>query len=485
MAARENQGYLIGIIVLSIIAVTLLLITVLTSMSAVEYHDKWQASVTEATVNKARADAYKFKSDMQSAMIGVEGATPGDIGSTLGLFDGAVSRSNQDSEVIGVRDSAQAIKAIYDDDMKLNAAASAAGESAEADMTWKGTIAKLSASMGGLNTRLYANNQESRRIQQDAEERLSNMKATLDERTATLSETQAASAEEKKRNALKEEELRNRALAIQESMNTLAKEAQDSLAIKENAIEVLEKSVNDLTASNVALKTKVDRYESEDFDLPDGNVVQVSPAAGTVFVNLGRKDGLKVNRTFVIYDQTATDFAKDQHKAKIEITEILGDHSARARVTEEDPKDPILTKDYVLTPTWDPGDSTPIALGGFFDLDGDGFSDREKLIQMIERNGGTVVAWHDEDGNITGEIDSATRYFVEGPSGINGSSRAANAAVALRDQAKSNTVQTINLRKLLNWMGVHGNANVQRLDGRPSGPPTGSGSGFKERFPSR
>jgi len=347
-------------------------------------------------------------------------------------------------------------------------------------MTWKGTINKLTASMGGLNSRLYANNQESRRIQQDADERLANMKATLDERSATLSDTQAASAEEKKRNALKEEELRNRALSIQEAMDNLAQEASDSLEIKDNRIALLEKDVNDLTVAKASLKEKVDRYEREVFDLPDGAIVQVSPAAGTVFIDLGTADGLKVNRTFAVYDQTANDFEKDRHKAKIEVVEILGEHSARARVTEEDPKDPILTKDYVLTATWDPGYSTPIALGGFFDLDGDGFSDREKLIQMIERNGGTVVASHDEDGNITGSIDSATRFFVQGPSGRSTSSRAVKATLALREQADSNTVQVIDLRKLLNWMGVHGNASIERLDAR-----IGEQTGFKPRFPGK
>jgi hypothetical protein len=51
----------------------------------------------------------------------------------------------------------------------------------------------------------------------------------------------------------------------------------------------------------------------------------------------------------------------------------------------------------------------------------------------------------------------------------------------MKEQAEGNTVQVIDLRKLLNWMGVHGKASIERLDQR-IGEKGGIG-GFQPRNP--
>ena len=100
---------------------------------------------------------------------------------------------------------------------------------------------------------------------------------------------------------------------------------------------------------------------------------------------------------------------------------------------------------------------------------GDGSSDLGRLKQMIENNGGRVVAWNDERGKITGKIDPTTRYAVLGESpepSAEFSGALYSAINELTDQAKRNTVQQIDQRKLLNWMGRHNNATVEQLDSR-------------------
>ena len=147
----------------------------------------------------------------------------------------------------------------------------------------------------------------------------------------------------------------------------------------------------------------------------------------------------------------------------------MGGRQAEARVTDENPNNPILTGDYVLTATWDPGFRVPIALAGRFDLDGDGFDDTDKLVQMIRRNGGNVVARHDAEGQLSGKIDSNTRYLVLGEStdlDVNASPEISKARAELEDQADRNTVQVIGLNKLLNRMGVRGKPRIETLDGR-------------------
>ena len=211
--------------------------------------------------------------------------------------------------------------------------------------------------------------------------------------------------------------------------------------------------------------------------MADGEIVRTARASESVFIDIGTLDGARANLTFAVYDRLANDFEKGRHKAMIEITEVLGPRLSKARVTDEDPLNPILTKDQILSATFDRGDAVNIALGGFFDLDGDGFSDVEKLKQKIIRNGGRVVASHDEDGNITGEIDSTTRFFVLGPTPKTGIRAVAKAMEEMKAQAEGNSVDIIDIRKLQNWMGVHNRAKIERMDER-----IGS-DGFQQRSP--
>jgi hypothetical protein len=485
MAARENQGYLIGIIVLVICTVILLLTTVFSTMKAYDGADKATAAANEAAYQGALAKAYQAEVNMMSACLGVGGKAVSEakveLDSISRFRQGVDSTRTGDIDKIAAE--AAAIYEIYLEDMALNKAVGDDGEAEEATatQTWKGTIEKLSAALRSTHNSIFVKNREASRIQDDADTKIATMQNKLDERDKSVARLESDLAKEKKNSALKEEELRNQALALQEAMDTLAAEADDDRAAKEQIISEINQEKKGLIEQNIALKEKVNTYEKEVFDLPDGRIDQVSPSTGSVVINIGRADGVRPNRTFAVYDQTVNNFEKDRHKAMIEVTEVLNDRQSVARVTLEDPKNPILTKDFILTATWDPGFSVPIALGGFFDLDKDGISDLEKLKRMIVRNGGRVVAFHDQDGNVTGEIDSSTRFFVLGPSPPNGASGTVKAMAAMKEQAEGNTVQVIDLRKLLNWMGVHGKASIERLDQR-IGEKGGIG-GFQPRNP--
>ena len=86
------------------------------------------------------------------------------------------------------------------------------------------------------------------------------------------------------------------------------------------------------------------------------------------------------------------------------------------------------------------------------------------------------MAQHDDDGVVTGKVDSATRYLVLGNSpepGPGTPEAVYNAIDTLVGQAKKNSVQEIDLKKLLNWMGMHNRAKIERLD---------SSIGDNERF---
>ena len=479
MAARENQGYVIGIIVLAVLAVMLLVTTVFSMMKAYENYDNMVAAREDATNKQAMASAFEAKSNMLSACLGLEGTTPNEITVNRDLITSQKSRveGNALTEIQQIETSAQTIFDIYEKDMAFNRAVTDdSGEAVESDLTYKGTVDKIASALRSANENANGQANEAKRIREESQQQLATKNNQLQERDKALAQIESDLQEEKQRNKAREGDLLNQAKSLQTAMDTMRGEFDDTKDDLEQIISTGVKDLAEKTKQNDAMKQRLNKYEKEVFDLPDGEIVLVAESTDSVFIDMGRLDGIRANLTFAVYDVTATDFKKDLHKAMIEVTEVIGPHSARARITESDPLNPILTKDKILSATFDRGDAVTIALGGFFDLDGDGISDLEKLKRMIVRNGGRVVASHDADGNITGEINSTTRFFVLGPSPRSGARNVVKAMGALKDQAEGNSVDVIDLRKLLNWMGVHGSARVERLDSR-----IGEETGFQQR----
>lgn len=121
-----------------------------------------------------------------------------------------------------------------------------------------------------------------------------------------------------------------------------------------------------------------------------------------------------------------------------------------------DPQSPAVSD------VWDPSRSIGIGIAGAVDLDGDGINDLARLKSMIETNGGTVVAFQESDGSVQGELDSATRYLVVADEPVND---------ALLKEARKHAVETINLDRLLKWMGL------------PQDNVSSTSTGFRSRKP--
>jgi hypothetical protein len=214
-------------------------------------------------------------------------------------------------------------------------------------------------------------------------------------------------------------------------------------------------------ASITDLNLRIERLTQTETDVADGQVVNVSSILDKVVVNLGYADNLRPNQTFSVFDQSKTMFKDGEEKAQIEITRILDAHLAEARITRRSHDDPILARDFIVTAAWDPGYSVPIAVVGTIDLDGDGRSDLERLISIIEQNGGNVVAWHDEEGEVHGKIDQNTRLFVTGDQPVGAP---VDGYEELRRQRDRYQVREISVRELLNTMGYRSEARIQRFD---------------------
>lgn len=467
MASRENQRYLIAIIVLSLFMIAFFITSLLGWSKVYEYSDIADSAKAELRKVDALREVYAAKSSVLETMIGGSGGSPNEIPTTIDSLPGIVRKvdGNDKSAIDAVAESIKAVKVLYDQDMKSN---SSAGEDETPILTYKSRIANLNSVMASLHNKLIVKTRDNAKERLDNQGKLDAVKADRAAIGDRLEKAEAALDKARLDSQAKEDELTRKMRSQQDIMRQNQDTFKRELAVadKENSDLVDEKA--ELNIQVGALKEKVDIYEKEVFNIPDGKIIKIAEGLNTVVLNIGRADGLRVNRSFAVYDQSVSNFEKGRNKASIEITRLLGDKGAEGRITHENPLNPILPNDYVLSPTWDPGYSTPIALAGSFDLDGDGFSDFNKLKQMIKLNGGDVRVFHDEQGNITGTVDPAIRYLVLGTAPVEGpeaNPEVVEAMKIMEDQARSSTVQVIDQRKLLNWMGVHGRAKVEKLGG--------------------
>ena len=482
MASRENQRYLIAIIVLSLFLIAFFITSLLGWSKVYEYSDIAESSKAKLKLAQSLQEAYAAKASVLETMIGGSGGSVNEIQTTIDSLPGIARKvdSGDKSKIDAVAETIKKVKDLYDKDMKSS---SSAGADEELNLTYKSLIANLNSVTAKLHNEVQVKTRDfiKYRIETDAE--ITQVKADRAAIQTNLSETEKQLEETKNASRVKENDLKNKMASQQETMEKSQEARKRERQVAKDEKKLLQSEKAEVVRKIGNLKQKVDEYEREVFNIPDGKIVKIAEGLGTVVLNIGRADGLRVNRTFAVYDQSVSNFEKGQNKASIEITRLIGDKDAEARITQQDPLNPILPNDYVLSPTWDPGYSTPIALAGAFDLDDDGFSDFNKLKQMVKLNGGDVRVFHDEQGNITGTVDPSIRYLVLGTAPVEGPEANPEVVEAMKimaEQAQLNTVQVIDLRKLLNWMGVHGRAKVEKLGGIreefQTRRPTGAGS---------
>ena len=134
-------------------------------------------------------------------------------------------------------------------------------------------------------------------------------------------------------------------------------------------IEERDKKLKSVTEHNTKLEHAVDdlksqrKDEPESFEVADGRVSWVNQN-GTVWINLGTADSLRRQVTFSVFDADLHDAAKSKKKGSIEVTRLLSDHMAEARITKDDPKNPILTGDNIYSQIWHRGKKLHFALTG-------------------------------------------------------------------------------------------------------------------------
>lgn len=492
MAARENQGYLIAVIILVLLTLVLALLTFLGWSKANEYSEGMASANAELNGVQKLSEAHQIEAEILRALVGDLGESSAEVQTKI---DSVKRLSNNNSISDALKTAIQnvavridEVKDAYDRDMQqfITTTEEDQGE----DLTWTGVLRNLIAVTARKHNELSVKRQEN----EDQKGRLEREKNALAGRLA-VSEKDLVKANEnleaqKKLAAENEAKLNSSLQQARADLEDYQSSTSAKIAMLENEKSDLVALNDKLTVANAELTKTKQELTRENFDLHDGEIVRVrrSSSSNLVYLNIGKKDGLRTNQTFAVYDRNVTNFEKGQEKAKIEVIRV-GPKTSDAIITEEDPIDPITRFDRVVTPTWDPGNRNDIAIAGIVDLDGDGDSDLLRFIRLIENNGGRVVAYHDEQGKIFGEINSSTRYMVKGespklgPGSDNG--EVYNAIRELEKQAKENATRVIDVRQMLNRMGRHltrvfkGDPQIQPI---PSSQGSGNkGSGTKDQ----
>lgn len=264
--------------------------------------------------------------------------------------------------------------------------------------------------------------------------------------------------------------------------DTLVNEARKRLAEKDKVIANKDENLQSLSED---LRQKIDlvnQMYNPVFEQATGEITHVDQRSGTVWINLGSADGLRRQTSFAVYAAGTNDVQKAAEKGSIEVTRILKEHLAEARIVDDKISDPILRGDLIHTPVWVPGSQERFAITDGIDLDRDGKPDPQVLKNLISMNGGVIDAELTQEGKRVGQITGKTRYLIIGREQDENTPRELlEARSQMINDADKLGVERINLDVFLRRMGwknetpvVHYGKGGNLEEFRPRAPEGGS-----------
>jgi hypothetical protein len=321
-----------------------------------------------------------------------------------------------------------------------------------------------------------------RNLQVDAQaKREEDLKVRYD---ATIKqETEARDAERKKAEQLaaqleqtqvnyaqKEKERQEEITKIQQDRQKLAKQSETEKRAYLAEIDKLTKKRDELAKQNEFLGRQLEEIRGEDFQYPQGKITEVTDGGRTVYLNLGKADGLRPGVRFSVLEEETTKVADAKPKARLIVVDVnqQTDHLSRARVLPDARPTTILRGDKIYSPVWQPGREVVFGLVGKMDYDNDGKDDREALKALIASSGGKVSVDMRPDGRTEGALTPNTRWLVIGDEfkvlgggALEGSNEIiAKRRAELEQQAKSLGIGRMDIDKLMGYLRGTGEEDV-------------------------
>ncbi len=269
------------------------------------------------------------------------------------------------------------------------------------------------------------------------------------------------------------------------------RKAQDKIAeIQDSSRRKINTVTEKMNEQDKKLKTTTTALSDSrkvDLEAPDGEVIWVNQVDGTVYVDLGRYDGLRRQTTFSVYPRDVSNALNAEPKGTIEIVKV-NDHMSVAKITSDSLSNehllnPILKGDKVISTVFHRGQPEHFAIVGKIDIDGDNRSDLPLLLQLIERNGGIVDAFVNEAGKVGGDgkISPRTKFLVMGEKPTDKTEESLlNAYNKFVKIAMENGVRIMPLKDLLDHMGYEGQGRSVGL-GRSANPDDFKDQRFRRR----
>jgi len=122
----------------------------------------------------------------------------------------------------------------------------------------------------------------------------------------------------------------------------------------------------------------------------DGRISTVDEADRTVMLSFRSTAGMRPGLVLSVYDPDDPKPRAGSRKGVVEVVSVESPTRAKARIREDSTRDPILSGDGIASSLWSSGAKLDVVIVGFVILDGDSRPDRDRLVALVERAGGTV-----------------------------------------------------------------------------------------------
>ena len=190
------------------------------------------------------------------------------------------------------------------------------------------------------------------------------------------------------------------------------KDAHAGVAEAKGKAKENQQSAETFADINLDLSKRIDELSEPDFDTPDGRVVFADQIGRTVRLNIGKLDGVRPLTKFNVYPYNFLDFGGGTSKGVVEVERNIEDHSCEAKIVSDDDTNPIRPGDMIYTSLWKPGEIDEYALDYNLDIDGDGVSDLQEVVNLIEASGLKIAAYIDNNGEVHGKITPRVTRLV-------------------------------------------------------------------------
>lgn len=180
----------------------------------------------------------------------------------------------------------------------------------------------------------------------------------------------------------------------------------------------------------------------------DWRIVRMDARGTNPYINLGSADNVKPQLTFSIHSVGADGRPNPEPKGTLEVVNVVGPHLSQTHITslKDRNRDPVVERDVLYNPSWDPNIKKHVAIAGIIDLTGDGRDSLSEFIRNLERQNVVVDAYVDpKDGTVKGQVTFRTDYLIIGDN--------PESQKKIVDDAKKYGVPSMGLYRYLDMIG--------------------------------